>query len=248
VSIGPAGEAIALWSLDTEYRVTVHSPAVERTMDLPGLSGPYPTAQPLPDGRILGVNGNATVWDANGQIVAEGTFGFGVKHVRATPSGRIWVGYNEDGVQEEDELGGQGLAQFPADLQPEWLFPFGSGEPIRDCYALSVADEKAWACYYARFPIVCVDNGVVTSWANEIRGVKALAVDGDHVGLFGGSWDARARFVVGRLEQEQFVVSEEHRLVLPDGGPILAVRAFGLGADLHLFVDRSGTGSVSTTS
>ncbi|BCJ46980.1 hypothetical protein GCM10010168_35000 [Actinoplanes ianthinogenes] len=79
VSVGPAGEAVALWTATTDHgaltsvttspgwatfpdaraarpagaRVTVHTPDGTRVVRIPSMPLAHATAQPLPDGRIL---------------------------------------------------------------------------------------------------------------------------------------------------------------------------------------------------
>lgn len=38
-----------------------------------------------------------------------------------------------------------------------------------DCYALNVADDETWTCYYTDFPVVRVADGEITSWRNALR-------------------------------------------------------------------------------
>ncbi|MFJ9584860.1 hypothetical protein [Streptomyces acidicola] len=238
-------------------RVTTYSPKPMTSTRIPGLGLANVSVQPLPDGRVLivgaraawrtgGPDRNAVVYDDAGRPEAEETFGDGINHVHTTESGRIWVGYFDEGVfgnygWDEDAapppVGVSGLVRFSPDLEPEWHFPRGHPwGPIYDCYALNVDGETAWTCYYDGFSLVRVHDSAVDGWFNDdVNGASALAVGGDRVALFGGYSPRRDRLVVGRLESGRLWVEGEFRVVLPDGGPLPSNRTVvGRGADLHL--------------
>ncbi|MYW92923.1 hypothetical protein G3I59_20480 [Amycolatopsis rubida] len=72
-------------------RVTVHVPEMAVAALIPDLRLARPTVQPLPEGRVLLVDGrsegpdrNAMVYDSDGEAAAEQTFGDGIDHVQAT--------------------------------------------------------------------------------------------------------------------------------------------------------------------
>ena len=127
VSVGPSGEAAALWAASDEagllagdcdagpltrpvaVRAALHAPGLVHTVELADFHWPFPEIQPMPDGAFLlagtrvpwqadGVPPNATVYDATGQPIAEGLFGDGIGHVQTTASGQVWVGYFDEGV------------------------------------------------------------------------------------------------------------------------------------------------------
>ncbi|ATY10018.1 hypothetical protein CU254_05740 [Amycolatopsis sp. AA4] len=100
-AIGPFGELTAVWSApaDRAVRVTVHVPEMAVAARIPELRLESPEVQPLPDGRVLlvgprcdwrttGLERNAIVFDSDGEVVAEQTFGDGILHVQASGPGR----------------------------------------------------------------------------------------------------------------------------------------------------------------
>jgi hypothetical protein len=278
-SVGPDGEVIAIWAaeavslhprtvdpgaasfaedvIDPPVRVRVarHAPGAELLSTITGLDLAFPTAQPMPNKRVLVVGSrvhwrpdavirNATMYDADGRVLAQGLVGDGVEHVQTTSSGQIWVAYFDEGVYGNNgwgesgtphPIGAPGLIRFRPDVQPEWHFTGDHLAPIDDCYALNVAGEDAWVCYYSGFPIARVRDGAVRSWSNSVDGARALAVHGERVGLFGG-YDESDRLVVGTLGEDALTVEREYRLTLPDGAPLVNVRGIGRGSTLHFIV------------
>ncbi|MBU2664120.1 hypothetical protein KOI35_11515 [Actinoplanes bogorensis] len=285
VSVGPDGEAVALWSAKADRealsavtvqpgfatfpdaraarpapaRVTVHSPGLDRVVRISDLPLAHATAQPLPDGRVLvvaarcrwrpeGADRNAIVYDADGTVVAEHTFGDGIEDVFTTPSGDAWAGYFDEGVVGNygwgsapgpEPIGQCGLIRFGPDGEPDWRFPMDDAPGITDCYALNVTGETAWACYYTDFPLVRVEGGQVTVWRNGlVRGALSLIVDGDRVGLYGGYDSGAGRLVIGQVSEGGGELTEtgRHRLTLPGGEPLPdRIRTVGRGAALHVF-------------
>ncbi|MFG1623909.1 hypothetical protein [Kribbella sp. NPDC049227] len=282
VSIGPDGEAVALWAgpadaavlqdrevapsgasfavdrLDeaVTVRVSVHTPRLTQQLSIPGLRFTYPVVQPMPGGAFLvvgprvrrGTDGtppNAVVYDAAGQVVAEGLLGDGIEHVQATPSGNVWVGYFDEGVYGNfgwgdgpgtEPIGSDGLLRFTPELTLDWRYHAeGDTDPISDCYALNVAGESAWACYYTGFPLIAVRRDEVRSWRNTVEGASAIAVHEDRVALYGGYGENSDRLVIGRIGADAVEVEREHQVVLPGGSPISAIDVSGRGSTLNLF-------------
>ncbi|RAY11420.1 hypothetical protein DPM19_30835 [Actinomadura craniellae] len=241
-------------------RVTTHTSVRAVTMvRLAELPLAHVKVQPLPQGRVLavaararwrpeGADRNAIVYDPEGNVLAEETLGDGIGHVFATRTGHIWVGYFDEGVfgnygwggPGPAPLGACGLARFSPDLRPDWRFP--GGDPwgwIADCYALNVAGEAAWTCYYTGFPVVRSHDGVLTGWRNDISGIQALAVgDSARIALYGGYGANRDRLAAGDLGDGRLHTTAEYRIVLPDGQPLPArTQVIGRGPDLHFIAD-----------
>ncbi|MFE2988883.1 hypothetical protein [Streptomyces sp. NPDC059262] len=236
----------------------MHAPHRTASVELPGLKLAHVTVQPLPGDRVLvvgararwrpeGAERNAIVYDGDGHVVAEATLGDGISHVFATHTGDIWVGYFDEGVHGNLGWGNPGtpapiseygLIRFSSDLETQWPFPSHMSDPwgaISDCYALNIDGDTAWACYYTDFPIVRVRDGVVTCWRNSVAGATALAVKDARVGLLGGYGPHRDRLSVGTLDSEDFRVTDEYRIVLPDGRPLpKRTQVIGRGPDLHV--------------
>lgn len=234
-----------------------HSTIVTALAD-PGIA--HPMVQQLPGGGSLlvgarcrwrtdsGAEHNAVVYDSDGAVVRTGTLGDGIEHVATTPSGRIWVGYFDEGVYGNygwgsegapGPIGAPGLVAFDTDLRPEWRYPLLDHlDPISDCYALNVTGETVWACYYTGFPIVRVDDGRIASWDNRTHGAANLLVATDHTAaLVGGYAGTRWRISAGRLGPSEFDVTARYRLTMPDGSePPPGTRLSGRGPDLHSVV------------
>jgi hypothetical protein len=251
--VGPHGDVLALWKSAAGTRITGHGSVIEIE-----LAVEHPIVQPLPDGRVLvvgarcrwspdGVAPNALVFDQAGQVVASAVFGDGIQHVATTPSGQTWVGYFDEGIlgnlgwgdPELDPIpvpiGAHGLLRFDENLDLAWEFPFDTPfDEIEDCYALNVAGEVAWACYYADFPVVRVEAGQVAGWTTEAHGPDALVTDGHRCALvcYGGDFHVE----VGELSSDGvFTVVQETGIALPDG----PVSLTGRGDTLHIVAART---------
>ncbi|WP_405062760.1 hypothetical protein OG474_14300 [Kribbella sp. NBC_01505] len=128
VSIGPTGEAAALWASPADattlsegdfrvgpvsravsVRAALHSPDLVQVVSIPDFRLRCSMVQPMPGGAFLtvaprirpwpdGVPPNATIHDAAGNLQAEGVLGDGIEHIQTTESGQIWVGYFDEGV------------------------------------------------------------------------------------------------------------------------------------------------------
>jgi hypothetical protein len=101
-----------------------------------------------------------TVFGADGRTVRQGSVGDGVKHALTTLSGRVWIGYVDEGVYGRDLVAHHGIARLTADLEPDWMYPFDAeiGQ-VHDCYSLNVDAETAWSCYYSGFPSCACPTG-----------------------------------------------------------------------------------------
>jgi hypothetical protein len=253
-SIGPDGEAIALWSGHDGTRVTVHRADGVRTTELRDFRLAYPMVQTLPDDRILvvasrcqwrasGAERNAVVYDADGSVVREATLGDGIEHVQTTRTGHVWVGYFDEGVYGnrgwDEPMGAPGLLRFGLDLSQDWEFP-PQESVIDDCYALNVDDDAVWTCYYSDFPLVRIRDGAVRLWRNKVaRGATAITVHNGRAAFYGGYNKDGDRLVVARLGGDDLTALATYRVVRPDGSPLpKAARAVGRGAVLHVLADR----------
>jgi hypothetical protein len=259
-SVGPSGEAIALWAnpADREAllapagragscakrpvpaRVVVQTAATKKVVTLAAVDLPFCQVQPLPDGQILVAaarGGGAVVFDADGEPVRRGNVRDGIEHLLTTPAGRIWIGYFDEGVYGGDSVAHHGIVRFTTDLEPDWVYPFDTSfGPVDDCYSLNVEAETAWSCYYGDFPIVRISDGTVTGWSNTTAGAAALITGTDACALIGGYRDDRDRVVIGHLTEGRYAPTAERRLAMPDGRPLTGqVRMLGRGPQLHVF-------------
>jgi hypothetical protein len=218
----------------------------------------FPMAQALPDGEVLSVGGrceycdgdpekNATVFNADGEMLRQFTLGDGIECIQTTNDGKIWISYFDEGVMGSRSrwgnkpMGASGLNCFDANGCLEWEFksPQGFGL-IVDCYALNVAERSVWAYYYTEFPLVKIDNRQnVCGWRNEIRGANALAVHGKRVLLWGGYEEKHSRCVLQKFGGDKLVNSRELVIRLANGSNLKGARVIGRGSKLHAFVGAS---------
>ncbi len=123
-------------------------------------------------------------------------------------------------------------------MEPAWHYPeyaqVGPWDPVSDCYALNVDDTYTWACYYSDFPVVCIRDGTVTGWHNDITGARALAVAGYRVALFCGYGPDHDRLALTELGADRAQPAGEYRIVLSDGEPLPpGTLVIGRGSRLH---------------
>jgi hypothetical protein len=258
-SVGPSGEVIAVWSAAAgTARVTVHAPAMTSVISLDELSLEVTAAQPLPGGRVLlatsrcgrragGPDRNAIIYGPDGRVQAEEAIGDGIAHLLADSTGHVWAGYFDEGIYgdygrpgDPPPLAVSGLTRFSPELAPVWDYPVADNPygDISDCYALNVDQDTAWTCYYSGFPVVAIHDGALAGWRNHRTGVRALAVGGSRVALYGGYRPDRDRLTVGVLAQGAFRPESEYRLVLPGGAALPAsAEVIGRGPVLHVLAD-----------
>lgn len=167
-----------------------------------GLEYPWMDFDRFPDGRWLmsaarcepGEN-NAWIRAHSGAIESRLCLGDGLEHVQCDASGAIWVGYMDEGIfgnhgwcphhlLDDVRLG---INRFDQNGTMTWAF---TADAVDDTYALNVARDAVWACYYPDFSIARIGyDGTVLLWENQCAGVQLIAVDGDFAVLFGGYGD-----------------------------------------------------------
>ena len=245
-------------------RITVHTPDLAAVTPIADLALSHITVQPMPGGQFLvagarcrwlhdGPDRNGVLYDADGQVVAEGVLGDGIGHVLAASDGQVWVGYFDEGIYGNygwgqpgagEPVGASGVVRFSPGLEPVWHYPrcteVGPWDAISDCYALNVDDRCAWACYDADFPVVRIRDDAVTGWHNDITGASALAVAGSRVALFGGYGPDHDRLAVAELGADRAQPAGQYRVVLPGGEPLPAgIQVIGRGSRLHFLTGAS---------
>ena len=102
---------------------------------------------------------NAVLVDSGGRELDRRYLGDGIGHCQADGAGNIWVGYFDEGIYGDQDLGHQGLVKFGPAGRPEFQFLRDAGHlpVIDDCYALNVSGgDEAWLCYYSSFVLVQV--------------------------------------------------------------------------------------------
>jgi hypothetical protein len=90
------------------------------------------------------------------------------------------------------------------------------------------------------FPVVCIRDGAVIGWHNDITGASALAVAGSPVALFGGYGPDYDRLALTELGADRVQPAGEYRVVLSDGEPLPAgTEVIGRGSRLHFLTGTS---------
>lgn len=211
---------------------------------------PFPCFDKFPDGRWLVTNSRADqeplgrILDCDGHETGRIQLGDGIEHLKIDDSGRIWVGWFDEGVfgndswrvpNEEWPPSSYGLAAFDDEGT---MVAHADGGPIDDCYALNVISDTAWACAYASFEIIaCNQLQGSRRWPSGLKGPSALAVEGNLVLAAGGYSENGNKAVLLRLDEHQSSIVGEWRLPFPTGGP----RPFGLidgrGNKIHVVRD-----------
>ncbi len=185
-----------------------------------------------------GPHDNAHVFDLEGTGVASFHVGDGVQFIQTDSSGRIWVGYFDEGVFGRGEFSPGGLDCF--DSEGHCLFQFNEVAEswqlpcIDECYALNVvADGNVWAYCYSSYSVVHLkDFEAVGVWRDlPVELATAMAVSGDKV-LFARTDDAPhqnlAVWVKGSSTIEEVEVLDER------GQPLEWIYSTGRDNKLYL--------------
>lgn len=197
-SIGPDGEAVALWAsaqdvaafgdarwdgLDrpVSIRATRHTPDLVHVASISNFRLAYPQVQPMPGGGFLlvaprvyrrgdGAPPNAVIYDADGNQTAEGLLGDGIQHLQTTTSGAVWVGYFDEGV-----VGNLGWGQGPGTT------PIGASGLVR----FSPELEQDWNFFDLGLPYIldCYALNVTdeTAWTCYYTDFPVVEVRSDAV-------------------------------------------------------------------
>jgi hypothetical protein len=231
-------------------------------LELDGLELERPMVQPLPDGEVVVVGArcrrfadgtaelNAQVHGPDGTQRRAFTLGDGIRDVQATTVGQLWVAYRDEGVDGShgwggpggpEPIGSTGLVRFDLDGCRQWAYRSPAGlDPIGDASAMNVADEDVWLCCYPDFPLVRLPTaGPSQAWPTWLGGVRALAVDGGRVLLYGGYRDQANRCLLFDLDETTLANPRPGRLALPGGPPLRPGFLVGRGPSLHA-IDATG--------
>lgn len=195
------------------------------------LEQPFPLIEQFADGRWLITharsrgNGNARVVAANGVEQRRFELGDGIEHIKIDDTGRIWVGWFDEGVFGNDNwrLPGRkwppsahGLAAFD---DTGALIQHATLESVADCYALNVFGTEAWACTYTDFPISRLGNAGEQIWQTDLRGTRAIAVGPPFILAAGGYKEEGNRVVLLKLGPSDAQMVGEWRLPFEFGFP-----------------------------
>jgi hypothetical protein len=175
----------------------------------------YPVVDRTVDGRWIVATARAAEGEINGRIYApDGTqqrallLGDGISTLLCSPDGTFWVGYFDEGIFGRQNADGRwpvssgGIVRFDGAGTPSWSFN-GDAQveyQVDDSYAMTLAGDVLWTCFYSDFRIVRVEDGKVASWPNEIAGAKAIAAKDDIVLLAGGYGEDAGRIAVLKLD------------------------------------------------
>ena len=212
-------------------------------VELGRLDVTFPFVQRLPDDEVLVVDGRCRRGERNGILLRDGArvaelcLGDGIAEVQASPSGRIWCSYFDEGVFGNLGWGAPG----PAPIGEAGLVCFdrkgaitaeydGSAGSIDDCYALNLAGELPWAYFYAAWKLVAVGQSAHAFALEGAAGASAFAIDGFRALFAGGHGEDKDRLLRVELGAEP-KVTDAGRTGLPPG-----TRIIGRGPLLHALV------------
>jgi hypothetical protein len=228
--------------------------------ELPFMAATFPQVQTLPGDDLLVVASrcqrfkdgthemNARVYSADGSIECEFCLGDGIEHLQADSEGRIWVGYFDEGIFGNNgwgssggaaPLGSAGLVCYDRRGNKVWAYDAPSGfDSMADCYALNVAKDGVWTCYYTEFPIVRIDSRFHgRGWGTTLRGARELAVSGDSVLVYGGYREHRTDCKLIRLGDREAEEVAEVQLHLPVEVKLQESTVIGRDGLLHVFAE-----------
>ncbi len=105
-----------------------------------------------------------------------------------------------------------------------------------DCYALNVATDAVWSCYYSGFPMVRIDSQRrVRAWGTALSGPRELAVSGDSVLVYGGYGEKETDCKLLRLREGQAEQTAEVNLRFPKCVELRQSTVVGRDKLLHVF-------------
>jgi len=244
---------------DRAYTASVLRPGsdVER-ITLNDVDTTFPRLQPLPGGEVLLVGTrsarredgsydlNGRVFGPDGDLRREFLLGDGIEDVQATSDGHMWVSYFDEGIFGNfgwgepggpEPIGAPGLIKWRPDGTIAWTYEPPTGlDYIADCYALNVARDAVWACYYTEFPLVRIaSDGSIADWRTPITAARSLAVGNGRAAFYGGYNEDADRCVLLEFKDNELVELASARLMLPAGPPFTGETIVGRGPFLHAF-------------
>ncbi|WP_300554240.1 hypothetical protein [Maricaulis sp.] len=115
----------------------------------------FPLMDRCADGTILIASSRRKPGQLNGAVIRPDhvvepiSCGDAIEHLQLDNTGNAWIGYFDEGVFGADQLSQRGLVR----LGLEGTLLCDAGEPIDDCYALNVSEDRVLASWYSDFPI-----------------------------------------------------------------------------------------------
>jgi hypothetical protein len=209
------------------------------TISIDPLVGFYSEIQPLADGGFLicqarvarGSEPNVNRYDAAGVLVAQFRAGDGVAQMLVDGSGRLWVGYFDEGIFG-DPMSASGLNRFDVfsgDL--EWSNAMAPDTPmVYECWALNSGDEATWVYYdHLHNLLVRVDeDDSCRQWGTDSGGAEVVATDGSRVLLIPHARRDRPRDIeIWELGPERF--ERPRPVIIEPALPTASRRVFARG-------------------
>lgn len=148
-------------------------------------AGEFNHVQRFESGWLLSESrGLSGIYEGSGRFRHTVDLGDASNDVQATPGGRIWVSYFDEGVYGNDLGSQQGLLCFNSEGQQLFkYFDFAEQNSlpfIDDCYAINVVNEdEVWLSYYSAFPLVCIKNFQLHRVWRDFGCMRAFAFTGD---------------------------------------------------------------------
>jgi hypothetical protein len=187
----PYGAQLKVITSQSESEYALHDIGVAMPTPelLPGIVPLIVGARTSKEGEVW--QANAEVFSPQGRPINRFCLGDGIGRLQVSKVGDIWAGYFDEGVFGDHPYARSGLARFGADGRLIWKFePPEHAGPVDDCYALNVADDFVWTCYYSTFALVRIaPDSSVRCWPPAVSGAGGLAVlDGTvaFLGSYGG--------------------------------------------------------------
>jgi hypothetical protein len=227
--------------------------ADDLTLALPSTAESFNFVERLSEDRWLLVRArcdkpgeyNAHIFTNRGEEVKSFHAGDGIRDMRASGDGRIWVSYFDEGVCSGHKPESAGLACFDWNGKLMWDYAKLTEERrevpvIDDCYALNVdSNNDVWLYYSSGFPLVHLTNSKLTGlWRNlPVRGASAFAVSAagaNGKALFAGAYRQRDQLFLLSLDDAQV---EDVQPVDREGRSVEFRSALGHGPLLYLIAE-----------
>ena len=211
--------------------------------------------QPLLDGFLLAcvrshwrsevdIEHNGRLYNRSGQLEKELILGDGIEDLQVTSSGRIWVGYFDEGVFGnfgwKHPRGASGLVSLDSTGALTYEFAPPPGLDAMDwCYAINArSDSELWCFCATNLPLVQIrESQVVGSWELPVTASDAFAIS-DDAALFRGGYNESHTYHLCTFAPNTLRRVATFSLVSGARKPIAADRVVGRGDRLFLLAGR----------
>lgn len=154
-------------------------------------------AQRLPDGGYALASSRSKAGERNLQLFDDSCrfktsfpIGDGVEHLAVDRTGKLWVGYFDEGIFGGDPLSSAGLSRFDQSGKLEYQWDASTHGRINDCDALTVDDDgAAWVCPYSSYFVASILDADVQIVIREapVSVISGLLIARTHVAFIGGT-------------------------------------------------------------